>query len=49
MLGGTAIDIYGLDGEEVAKVAASISAPAPANLASPPAADEVPGYWSGAD
>jgi predicted TIM-barrel fold metal-dependent hydrolase len=49
MLGGTAIDIYGLDGAEVARVAASISAPTPEDLASPPAADEVPGYWSGAD
>ena len=49
MLGGTAIDIYGLDEAEVAKVAASITAPTPEDLASPPAADEVPGYWSGAD
>ena len=49
MLGGNAIDVYGLDPNALAKVAERISAPTPADLAAPPPADSVPEYWSGAD
>ena len=49
MLGGNAIDVYGLDADALATVAERISAPAPADLASPLPADVVPSYWSGAD
>jgi predicted TIM-barrel fold metal-dependent hydrolase len=49
MLGGNAIDVYGLDGDALAAVAERISAPTPADLSSPPPQDLVPAYWSGAD
>jgi hypothetical protein len=42
MLGGNAIDVYGLDRAALATVAARISAPTPADLAGPPPDDLVP-------
>jgi hypothetical protein len=49
MLGGTAIEVFGLDAEALAVVAERIAAPGPADLSIPPVPDVVPSYWSGAD
>jgi predicted TIM-barrel fold metal-dependent hydrolase len=49
MLGENAIDVYGLDGEALTKVAERISGPTPTELASPPRPELIPSYWSGAD
>jgi predicted TIM-barrel fold metal-dependent hydrolase len=49
MLGGTAIEVFGLDTDALAMVAERISAPTPADLSTPPPRDLVPSYWSGAD
>jgi predicted TIM-barrel fold metal-dependent hydrolase len=49
MLGGNAIDVYGLDAGALTKVAERISGPTPTDLASPPPPECIPAYWSGAD
>ncbi len=49
MLGETAVEVYHLDRDALASVAAHIGAPTPAQLRTPLPSRLIPTYWTGAD